>query len=247
MLLETLNNDPDSVIVYSCNLFGNENNFRMIFKNDASKTPRKVYLYDICGLINNQYPKNLIVYRLLTNKAELAVGSTTLGCMIRIGDAYEIIYSDPVYAIKELESIADENNNPDLRFRIQQVGLTSSHLEGGVHIFNELFQFDLDSVEAQKQDDTIFVDALVAQDKAGREVKPDVKLKDILLEVSHNGKEPFFHSLGRLKKKTKDYSKTAEELSLVESKSAIGVFKSGSALSSYIKEKGKRIILKFRN
>jgi hypothetical protein len=155
MLIETLSGDPESIIVYSRNILNAEENFSMLLKNDPQKVSRKLFLYDICGLINNPFPKNIIVYRLLTNIPDLTVSGSGLGCMIRIGDLYEIIYPDPVYAVKELETLTEEQFIPGLRFRIQQVGLTTSFIEGDVHVFKELFHFDLDSLEAQAQNDTV--------------------------------------------------------------------------------------------
>jgi hypothetical protein len=254
MLLETLHNDPESVIIYSCNLLDPEKNFRMLLKSDPRKVPRKLFLYDICGLINNPFPKNIVAYRLMTNIPDLAITATELGCMVRIGETPELIYPDPVYAVKELEKITEREHIPGLRFRIQQLGLTSAIYNEGVHIFEEVFQFDLDTLEVEAQNDTVFVEALLHAGENEKRKTSDggltmfsnivaEEMEDAEIIVNEN--DPTFHSLAGMKPPEPEKTEAAEEPKK-KSKSVIKIFKSAPVLKKYIKEKSKRIIFKFK-
>jgi hypothetical protein len=183
MLLETLEEGNESVIVFSRNILSNDNNFRMLLKNDPEKKPKKLFLYDICGVINHPVPKNLVVYRLLTNIEELAVIDSNYGCFIETGEGRELIYPDPVYAIKELEEFTEENYLPNLKFRIQQVGFFTNYIEKDSIKFKEAFSFDLDSIEAKAQNDTVFVQAMLknAEDSASEE--KDFLYKELYDEI----------------------------------------------------------------
>jgi hypothetical protein len=250
MLLETLHNETDSVIVYSRNNFERDNNFSMILKNDPEKKPQKLFLYDICGLINNRFPKNLIAYRMLTNNQELVVSESQFGCMVRIGENVELIYPDPIYAVKELEAINEELDLPDLKFRIQQIGLTTSVIGEDEHIFREVFQFDLDSLEAEAQNDTVCIEALLHADKKTAQPKNITDAFGVIVTEELNdelsGREDadqLFHSLAGIR--IGNEATSVDEVQPKQGKSVVDMFKF-IPLKNQFKEKGKRIILKFR-
>jgi hypothetical protein len=253
MLIETLADEKDSVIVYSRNTLNAEENFSVLLKKDPLKVSRKLFLYDICGLINNPVPKNIIVYRLLSNIPDLTVTVSGLGCMIRIGDSYEIIYPDPIYAVKELENLIEGKYIPELRFRIQQVGLTTLYIEGDVHVFKELFQFDMNSQEAEAQNDTVFVEALLQtedQEVPVTDEEDDHNFRSLItedpeLELTDSGNDLPFHSLAGLDPPPPYQEKGSGEAGK-KYKSVIEIFKSAPTIKKNIKEKGKRIILKFK-
>ncbi|MEJ2105335.1 MAG: hypothetical protein P8X47_12275, partial [Ignavibacteriaceae bacterium] len=68
---------------------------------------------------------------------------------------------DPVMAIKELHEYPDAINYYDLRFRIQQVGLTTQNRDGDQPNYAEIYSVDLEADEAANQNVRTFVDALL--------------------------------------------------------------------------------------
>jgi hypothetical protein len=161
MLLETLDIKKDDIVIYSQNIFDLENNFKIIFKDDIKKKTRKIGFDDVCHFVNEYTPKNLIVYRLMTNISDFSLYTSKFGVKIYISEEPEIIYFDPVFAIKELEEFpgtVDEN----LRFRIQQIGLTTLSRVENVSNFAEIYSIDLRPYEAKYQKDKVFADAIFA-------------------------------------------------------------------------------------
>ncbi len=167
MLLETLDVGKNDIMIYSQNIFSAENNFRIIFKNNPKMTARKISFSDVCMFVSDTTPKNLIIYRLLTNLNDVGIDRSKFGFSIVIDEELEVIYFDPIYAIKEIEAIVEKSNNFDIRFRIQQVGLTSSININARPSFKEIYSVDLASREAKFQNDKVFVEALFAVDNKG--------------------------------------------------------------------------------
>lgn len=175
MLLETLDVGKNDIMIYSQNIFSAENNFRIIFKNNPKMTAKKISFSDVCMFISDTTPKNLIIYRLLTNLDDVGIERSKFGFSIVIDEELEVIYFDPIYAIKEIEAIVEKSNNFDIRFRIQQVGLTSSISINGKPSFTEIYSVDLASREAKFQNDKVFVEALFAVENKGFKETKDTK------------------------------------------------------------------------
>lgn len=76
----------------------------------------------------------------------------------------ELVYFDPVFAIKDLRHLRFDLDPGNFRFKIQQVGLTSLTKWESEPNFAEVYSFDLKAVEAQNQNDKIFADAVFAFD-----------------------------------------------------------------------------------
>ena len=164
MLLETLDLRTNDVLIYSQNLFNFNDSFKIIFKNAKVKSPQRISYFDVCSYIKDPAPKNLIIYRLLTNVTNLDAYSTKYGYFIKINSRVELIYFDPVFAIKDLRHLRFDFNPDRFRFKIQQVGLTSLTKKEIEPNFAEVYSFDLRAVEAQHQNDKIFADAIFAFD-----------------------------------------------------------------------------------
>ena len=164
MLLETLDLKTKDILVYSQNLFNFNDSFKIIYKNEKIRRPKRISYFDVCDLVKEPAPKNLIIYRLLTNITNLDAYSTKYGYFIKINGKMELIYFDPIFAIKDLRHLRFELNPNHFRFKIQQIGLTSVTQWQSEPDFAEIFKFDLKAVEAQSQNDKIFADAIFAFD-----------------------------------------------------------------------------------
>jgi hypothetical protein len=164
MLLETLDLRTNDVLIYSQNMFNFNNSFKIVYKNEKIKRPRSISYFDVCSYIKNSSPKNLIIYRLLTNVNSLGANSTKYGYFININGKVELIYFDPIFAIKDLRHLRFNFDPNRFRFKIQQVGLTSLTKREAEASFAEVYSFDLKAIEAQHQNDKIFADAIFAFD-----------------------------------------------------------------------------------
>ena len=165
MLLETLDVRKKDVLIYSQNKFDFSDNFRIIFKSNKIKRPQKISYFDVCEFVKDPNPKNLIVYRLLTNVDSLDAYSTKYGYFIKINGRPELIYFDPVFAIKDIRHLRFDFEPEQFRFKIQQVGLTSRKMHLMEADYEEVFGFDLKAIEAQHQNDKIFADAIYVFDE----------------------------------------------------------------------------------
>ncbi|MCF8242825.1 MAG: hypothetical protein K9J16_15710 [Melioribacteraceae bacterium] len=165
MLLETLDVRKNDVLIYSENKFDFNKNFKIIFKSEKLRRPRPISYFDVCEFIKEPVPKNLIIYRLLTNVDDLDAYSTKYGYFIRIREQMELVYFDPVFAIKDLRHLRFELDPDEFRFKIQQVGLSSSSSAGSEANYKESYAFDMRAIEAQNQNDKIFADAIFAFDR----------------------------------------------------------------------------------
>ncbi len=164
MFLETLDLKIDDVVIYSKNQFNFYENFKIIFKHEKVKRPHPISYFEVCNYIKNSSPKNLIIYRLLTNVQNIRANTTKYGYFIKIEDEIELIYFDPIFAIKDLRHLQFNFDPHTFRFRIQQVGLTSVTKWEKEPNFAEVYCFDLKAAEAQNQNDKIFADAIFALD-----------------------------------------------------------------------------------
>ncbi len=166
MFLETLDVRRNDVLIYSHNRFDFNNNFKIVFKKEPIKRPHSISYFEVCEFVKDPVPKNLIVYRLLTNVPELDSYSTKYGYFIRIEGRMELIYFDPIFAIKDLRHLRFNLDPEQFRFKIQQVGLTYSGKAELEANYSEVFSFDLSAQEAQNQNDKIFADAIFAFDES---------------------------------------------------------------------------------
>lgn len=165
MLLETLDTRHNDVLIYSQNKFDFEDNFKIIFKRDEIKRPRKISYFDVCEIVKNPQPKNLIIYRLLTNVMGLNAYTTKYGYFIKIAGKMELIYFDPIFAIKDLRHLRFNLEPERFRFKIQQTGLSLKLQKGIEADYEEMYAFDLKAVEAQTQNDKFYADAIFAFDE----------------------------------------------------------------------------------
>jgi hypothetical protein len=178
MILETLDVKKNDVFIYSLNKFDLSKNFKLINKDAQVKIPKTIHFNDVCRFFADGRPKNIIVYRLLTNLPHLDPRMVKYGYMVNIDGAKEIIYFDPIFAIKELEEFGDIDSYPFLRFRIQQIGLISQLSRFGQPEFHEVYAFDLEVSEVRMQNDRVYAEIIFAFD----EVQFDKENADIPLD-----------------------------------------------------------------
>jgi hypothetical protein len=165
MFLETLDLRTNDVLIYSQNMFNFDDSFKIVFKNEKLKRPRKITYFDVCSYVKDPSPKNLVVYRLLTNVNKLNAYTTKYGYFIMINGKNELIYFDPIFALKDLRHLRFDLDPDKFRFKIQQIGLTSLTKKESEPNFAEVYSFDLKAIEAQSQNDKIFADAIFTFDE----------------------------------------------------------------------------------
>jgi hypothetical protein len=151
-------------VIFSRNQFDFEKNFWLVYKNKTDKQPININYFEVCEIVKNSIPKNLVVYRLLTNVPQIDAYSSKYGYLVKIDSDLEIIYFDPVFALKDLNHLDIKMDLDKFRFKIQQLGLTSLTNQKNEPNFSMIFNFDLRAHEAQNQDDKVFVDAIFALD-----------------------------------------------------------------------------------
>ena len=166
MFLETLDVKTNDVIIFSQNKFDFEKNFWLIYKNSKVKTPISINYFDVCEFVKNSIPKNLVVYRLLTNSSNIDAVSTKYGYFININGEMEVIYFDPIFALKDLNHLKFDGNTEQFRFKIQQLGLTSFTKKSENSLFSIVYNADLRAYEAEHQNDRIYADAIFAFDES---------------------------------------------------------------------------------
>lgn len=162
MLIETHYKSSENLIVYSKNKFDIENNFKLIKVSSKYKTPISISFIDVCDIIDQAGKKNMILYRLRVNKKNVKASKTKYGYFIYINGISELVYFDPVFAVRDIKHIVGGEIDDDFKFKIQQIGLKT---EGGIKNianFKETFSFDLSSSEAQNQNDKVFADAIIS-------------------------------------------------------------------------------------
>lgn len=185
MLLETQDIRRNDILVYSQNKFDFENNFKIIFKHERVKKARSLSYFDVCEIIKEPVPKNLILYRLLTNVSDMDAYSTKYGYFLRINGGMELTYLDPVFALKDLRHLRFELDPENFRFKIQQIGLRTDRIFEKEAEFAEVYTLDLKADEAQNQNDKIFADAIFAFDDTyssnlNEEDEFDKRVKDLI-------------------------------------------------------------------
>lgn len=162
MLLETLDTKKHDIIIFSENDYNVDKNFKIIYKGEGDSVAHRISFKDVCKHITGHSPKNLILYRLLTNIHSLQMNSSLFGVFIYLNGNPELFYTDPIYALKELEFFIQQYNPQNLRFIIQQVGFTTSGKIDNFADFYELYHFDLTAEEAMTTNDKEFVEAILA-------------------------------------------------------------------------------------
>jgi len=165
MFLETLDIRKNDILIYSKNLFDFNKNFKIVFKKDPIKRAKSISYFEVCEFVKDPSPKNLIVYRLLTNVPDLDSFSTKYGYFINIEGEMELIYFDPIFAIKDIRHLRFNIEPTKFRFKVQQVGLAYIGKIDFEANFREIFSFDLSATEAQHQNDKIFAEAIFAFDE----------------------------------------------------------------------------------
>jgi hypothetical protein len=160
MLLETLDIKKDDIVIFSQNLYNLDNNFRIVYKDDDIKESREISFTEVCRFVNEYTPKNLIIYRLLTNIQNFEISVPKYGVFLNINGIAEMIFFDPVYAVRELEESPQSIDYKGLRFRIQQVGLTTLNRKNGLPNYAEIYSIDLEATEAKFLNDKAFADAI---------------------------------------------------------------------------------------
>jgi hypothetical protein len=156
MILETLDVKKNDVFIYSLNKFDLSRNFKLINKDAKIKYPKSLHFNDVCKFFADGRPKNIIVYRLLTNLPHLDPRMVKHGYMVTIDGSKEI---------KELEEFSDIDTYPFLRFRVQQIGLISQLARFGQPEFHEVYAFDLEVSEVRMQNDRVFAEIIFAFDE----------------------------------------------------------------------------------
>ncbi len=165
MFLETLDVKSNDVVIFSLNKFDFKNNFWLVQKNSKSKIPNSINFIKVCEFVKNTVPKNLVVYRLLTNSKNVDAFSTKFGFFIDINSQMEVIYFDPIFALKDLNYLAFTDSIVNFRFKIQQIGLTSISKSSDEPSYKTVYSSDLRAYEAKYQNDKMFADAIFAFDE----------------------------------------------------------------------------------
>lgn len=224
MLLETLDVKKNDVLIYSQNKFDFKDNFKVILKNEKIKRPRSIDYFEVCEFIKDPSPKNIIIYRLLTNVSKLDAYSTKYGYFIKVNDAMELVYFDPVFAIKDLRHLKFDLDPDEFRFKIQQVGYTSLTRKDFETEYSEVFSIDLRAVEAQNQNDKIFAEAIYAFDEnfIDEEIHlhSDSKINNELLE---DYKEQSPHNLNNISEEKLKVRRDLEKAEFEEAVNSLSI------------------------
>ncbi len=215
MLLETLDLRTNDVLIYSQNMFNFNDSFKIIYKNEKIKKPRRINYFDVCTYVKDPAPKNLIIYRMLTNVNQLDAYSTKYGYFININGKIELIYFDPIFAIKDLRHLRFDLDPQRFRFKIQQVGLTSLTKKESEANFAEVYSFDLKAVEAQNQNDKIFADAIFAFDDSFNDEITAPKTGPVKIQLDEqNERDKKFELMADIKKIAEDKNKDQADLTI---------------------------------
>lgn len=166
MVLETLDVKKNDIFVYSINKFDLFNNFFLINKDSSVKKAIPIHYNEVCRYVLDGKPKSLIAYRLLTNYDGFNVALVKYGIIVNINGQKEVIYFDPVFALRELQDYGDLEYVTDLRFKIQQIGLLSTLRSFGEVNFTETYSFDLEANEVQNINDRVFAELVFVFDEA---------------------------------------------------------------------------------
>lgn len=221
MLLETLDILKNDVVIFSENKFNFHKNFKVIFKREKVKKISVIDYFEVCKFVRDPVPKNLIVYRLLTNVKSLNAYSTKYGYFVRTDSGMELIYFDPIFALKDIPNLEFDLDPRFFRFKIQQVGFTSIISKDEEASYSEVYSFDLRAIEAQNQNDRIFAEAIFALDNSFVDSKDESSLKSTqmgpspraFVEDSHPVKSEFIKAdLSRINNDIDYNQKNIEQL-----------------------------------
>lgn len=160
MLLETKYLEDNDFIIYSRNSTDEAYNFRIVFKNDPDKYNRIITYSQVRNFVEEYFPKNLIAYRILSNFPDLII-SSRYGCTILLEKEPELVFTDPVFAVKTIEEYIDDNRSVEFRFKVQKVGYSSIGEYKDKSNFKEEFCYDLNISEVINQNDETFAAALL--------------------------------------------------------------------------------------
>ncbi len=164
MILETLDVKKNDIFIYSVNKFDLFNNFFLINKDSPAKKAVPIHYNDVCRYVLDGKPKSLVAYRLLTNFDGFNAALVKYGLIVNVDGHKEVVYFDPVYAMRELQEYGDLEYFPDLRFKIQQIGLISMLRNFGEASFNENYSFDLEANEVQYINDRVYAEIMFVFD-----------------------------------------------------------------------------------
>lgn len=115
----------------------------------------------------------------------------------------ELIYFDPVFAIRELQEYNQTANYSNIRFRIQQVGLTTLNRTETAANYAEIYSIDLESSEALNQNDKVFADALFAnyKIKSNNKLNESTKRKPSAAKLDSSSEKSFAEKIPKLNSK----------------------------------------------
>ncbi|NUN07994.1 MAG: hypothetical protein HUU54_02340 [Ignavibacteriaceae bacterium] len=165
MILETLDVKKNDIFVYSINKFDLFNNFFLINKDTSVKKAIPIHYNEVCRYVLDGKPKSLIAYRLLTNFDGFNVALVKYGLIVNVNGQKEVIYFDPVYALRELQDYGDLEFVPDLRFKVQQIGLLSTLRSFGEVNYTETYAFDLEANEVLNINDRVYAELIFVFDE----------------------------------------------------------------------------------
>jgi hypothetical protein len=159
MLLAT--ERKNGFLLFSENKFDFITNFTKVNKTAPYKRDH-VDFKQVSNIVNFPEEKNIILYRLLTNDSDLDPFSTKLGIFIKIKNKIEVVYFDPIFIIKDLDTLKITLPEDKFRFKIQQVGYTTQSFTDEEAIFEERFAIDMSLTEAKEQNDSLFAETLLS-------------------------------------------------------------------------------------
>jgi len=173
MFLEMTDKSGNEIVVYSRNIFNPDENFSFIFNDQLQITRKRISYSDAFEFMAYPLPKNIILYRLLTNYENINSSDSKFGFVLHVNGIEDLFYFDPVYALKDLPHLVKDFNLETFKFRIQQAGLKTTRIEGTKEYFTEIYSYDLHAVEAQNQNDEIFAQALFEKVDRKNRVEPE--------------------------------------------------------------------------
>jgi len=194
MILETLDIKKNDIFIYSENKLNLKTNFKLISKDSIDKNPKTISYNEVCKYIEYDVPKNLIIYRLLTNLPSYDLTSFKYGFPLSVNGEKEIIHFDPCFAINDLEAYVKEIDFKFLRFRIQQVGLIYYMRSFGKINYSEVYSFDMEANEAKWQNDRVFAELIFAFDEIDFS---EEKASEKITKIDYTASKPIYTSVSK--------------------------------------------------
>jgi hypothetical protein len=177
MLLETKNIKENDIIIYSRNSMDANYNYRIIFVNDPQKHHRVINYNQVKKLISEHFSKNLIAYRIVSNFPDITISNIAHGITILLNNERELIFTDPVFAVKTIEEYLEQYPSIEFRFRVQKVGYTTLNAVNKENNFREEFSFDMSIEDVVNQNDEKIADVLLKK-RAGSKKKKKLKSQE---------------------------------------------------------------------